>query len=177
MVIDELSIITNLAQRQVQIEKEVADLESKLKEKKKVLVGLSEKDLPEAMVSADLENFKLHDGTKVTIKEIYQASITEEKRPAVCAWLKKHNLDALMTNDLTIKFMKGQEGWLKKFLAQAKRRKKPLNMALKENINTGTFKATVKRMDDDGEIDVPLEDIGIRKFKKSEVKVPSDQRA
>ena len=163
-----LKQISNLAAKQLKLEDEIAVLELSLKEKNASLKEISEQTLPELMEAENLPELVYGD-VSIKVSDVWYASINDGNRPTVIKFLKKHALETLMTNDVTIKFMKGQEKWLKQFLVQCARRKKSLNMSHKEAINTGTFKATVKKMVEDGE-EVNLKELGVNKIHRAVTK-------
>ena len=70
-----LSTIAELAVAIRTSEDDIANLENLLKDKKRELLKLTDEDLPSMLQEIGLSEFKLEDGSQVTIKPTYGASI------------------------------------------------------------------------------------------------------
>lgn len=86
---DSLKVVAELAAKQVQLEKDIEDLEAQLKEKTEALSQVQEKDLPEAMMECGISEFKLVDGSKISVKPFYQANPPKEKYDEAMQWLRE----------------------------------------------------------------------------------------
>ncbi len=80
---EELKSISDIAQEQVALQKEIEEIEKSLKSKKEELRVVSEQKLPEAMLAANLMEFVTATGFKISVSTFYQAPISlknEEER-------------------------------------------------------------------------------------------------
>ena len=73
----ELTLVSSLAQKQLQLAQELSDLEEAVKMKKEELRVTSEQELPEAMQAAGLTEIKLSSGEKISVAEFYNAHISK----------------------------------------------------------------------------------------------------
>ena len=85
---EDLSTLTGFAEAIIKQDAFVKELEEKLKEEKKKLLKMTDEDLPALMTEANSMEFTLLDGSKVTIKPQYGASIKVDNRPAAYEWLR-----------------------------------------------------------------------------------------
>ena len=83
----ELSLVSSLANKQLQLATQVADLEAQLKAKKEELRLTSEQELPDAMQSAGLNQIVLSTGEKISIAEFYNAHISKANQEVAYQWL------------------------------------------------------------------------------------------
>src|SRR6056300_990834 len=70
------------------IQKEVANLEDKLKKVKESELKLSEQDIPNLMQQAGISSLKLTDGSSVEIKPYYAARIPVSRTEEAFTWLR-----------------------------------------------------------------------------------------
>ena len=73
----ELTIVSDLANKQLKLATQVAELEADLKAKKEELRLTSEQELPDAMQQAGLTQITLSSGEKISINEFYNAHISK----------------------------------------------------------------------------------------------------
>lgn len=91
---DVLQQLSVLCYKQQELEEEVKQQEALLNLKKKELFKVQSQQIPELMESVGMSELKLTDGTKVSIKKEYYASISEDRKEAAFAWLEAngHNI-------------------------------------------------------------------------------------
>jgi hypothetical protein len=162
----DLKAITAMAQRQVELEDAVARAEEQLKSLKERLRIVSEVDLPQAMSDAELEDFTLSDGSKVTIKDMVVAGITEANRDAAHAWLRANNLGSLIKRDITLNFGKGEEADAEEALGIADRH--GWRWKNKEAVHPSTLKAFIKEQLEQGS-NLPFELFGARQLVRATI--------
>ena len=75
---NELGAVSELAERQLQLEDDIVALEDQLKQAKQDLKRVAEQDLPELMQSLNIKEFKLNDGTRITVNDIVSGSIPSQ---------------------------------------------------------------------------------------------------
>jgi len=122
---NELGAVSGLAERQRNLEDEIASLEALLKQAKKNLRIVSEQDLPLLMQSLNIKEFKLNDGTRVSVNEIVSGSIPSQgaidkskgdirdelklRQQRCFEYLRKNKADALIRNVVEVQFQSGED--------------------------------------------------------------------
>ncbi len=118
---EDLSTLTGFAEAIIKQDAFVKDLEEKLKEEKKKLLKMTDEDLPALMTEANSMEFTLLDGSKVTIKPQYGASIKVDNRPAAYEWLREHGHDDIIKNTISCQFGRGEDDLASSFKAFAEK--------------------------------------------------------
>ena len=106
--------ITDIAQQCVLLKKkedEVAELEEKLKAKKNERDDISSRVIPELLQEQGLSEIKLADGSKVSVKKEFRATLPKDDltREAAYQWLRDQNLGDIIKNNVTVSFGKGED--------------------------------------------------------------------
>ena len=106
--------ITDIAQQCVLLKKkedEVAELEDKLKAKKAEADDISSRVIPELLQEQGLQEIKLADGSKVSVKKEFRATLPKDdlRREAAYQWLRDQNLGDIIKNNVTVSFGKGED--------------------------------------------------------------------
>ena len=164
---DSLKVVAELAAKQVQLEKDIEDLEAQLKEKTEALSQVQEKDLPEAMMECGISEFKLVDGSKITVKPFYQASPPKEKYDEAMQWLRDNGHGDLIKNDVTVSFGKGEDERavdFKTFLTDH-----GTSYTDKTGVHAMTFKAFVREQVEAGR-NLPFDLLGVYIGQKATIK-------
>jgi len=144
-----LSTIAELAVAIRTSEDDIANLENLLKEKKRELLKLTDEDLPSMLQEIGLSEFKLEDGSQVTIKPTYGASIKVEDRPQAYEWLRENGYDDIIKNTVTCAFGRGEDDNASAFAALAE--KEGFIPSQKEEIHTSTLRAFIKERVENGD--------------------------
>ena len=118
---EDLSTLTGFAEAIIKQDAFVKELEDKLKEEKKKLLKMTDEDLPALMTEANSMEFTLLDGSKVTIKPQYGASIKVDNRPAAYEWLREHGHDDIIKNTISCQFGRGEDDLASSFKAFAEK--------------------------------------------------------
>ena len=139
---DELSAISNLAQQQKNIEMDIFSLETDLIHAKEALRQIQEFLLPEAMAKVGMSEFKLVDGSKITIKDDVYASIRKDKIPEAVAWLDSIGLGDIVKDKIDINFGRGESAKASAFLEYCRSNGYQASETL--SVHPQTLKATVK---------------------------------
>lgn len=99
--------IANMAEEQLRLERlilkaeaDLADLTAKHKE-------ISERNLPDLMAEVGVSAFSLTDGSKITVKPFYAASISDENRTPCHVWLETSGNGSLIKKTVTVEMEKG----------------------------------------------------------------------
>ena len=113
---DDLDGVSRLAQEAAELEQEIASVEQKLKDKKKPLYKITDEQLPEALEEMNLQKFTLTDGSEISVKPIYAASIPKDRRDEAFQWLRDHEFGDLVKNNVTVTFGRGEDDTAKDFI-------------------------------------------------------------
>lgn len=157
----ELTRLVGLAELLVKQKSKVADLEDQLKAAKADAFRTEREDLPELMSEVGMSEFVLEDGSKVSVKEEVDASITEAKRDAAVAWLVDNGFGGLIKTTVTASFAKGDR---EAAVELAERMSQDGIIAeLKEVVHPATLKSFVKEQLTNGE-EIPFDTFSIRPY-------------
>ena len=154
----ELSKVSAKAQEQLDLEKEIKDLEEQLKETKKRHRAVSELELPEAMQEANLAEIVLTNGSKISVKPFYKGHISEKHQKDAMAWLVDNDHGSLIKNQVILNFGKNED---EKATATVKQLKQQgLSPDVKQGVHPQTLNAFIKEQIIGGK-DIPAETFGI----------------
>lgn len=169
-----LARIVKLAQQQRDIEASIAkaeeDLKTLNKNRERIAGGhLCEGELPLAMQEAELTEFKMEDGTIITVAEELQPPSMAAKsadREPMLKWLDANSLGDAIKNSITILFTKGDKN-----VPIIKAELDKLKVAYEDfaTIHPSTLKALLKELLEKGD-ELPMEDLNIKMFRQSKVK-------
>lgn len=166
---EQLKMISGLADRQVEIEKYIAKAEANLEIAKENWRKIAEKELPNAMQEIGMTEFKLSNGTVISVKQKVYASIPKDNKEPAFAWLRENNLDGVIKNTVAVQFAKGED---------AKALELANNLALQglipeqtQNVHPQTLMALIREQLDKG-VEVPLEKFGAHVVNQAKVALP-----
>jgi len=111
-----LDAISKLAQGAANLEREIADTEELLKGRKAALHKITDEQLPEALEEMNLQKFTLKDGSEISVKPIYAASIPKDRRDEAFAWLRDNKFGDLVKNNVSVTFGRGEDEAAKDFV-------------------------------------------------------------
>ena len=104
-----LDAVARLASSAARHEENIADLEGKLKSEKAALHKITDDQLPEALEEMNLLKFKMKDGSEISVKPIYSASIPKDRRDEAYSWLRENGFGDLVKNNVTVTFGRGED--------------------------------------------------------------------
>ena len=163
----ELSIVAALANKQLQLATEVANLEAELKAKKEEFRTTSEQELPDAMQAAGLTQIKLSTGENITINEFYNAHISKANQEIAYNWLMKNGHEGLIKNEVSLKFGREESEVVEQTVSALQSR--GLSPEVRQSVHPSTLKAFVKEQFTSGN-DIPTEPFGIYIGTKATIK-------
>ena len=102
------------------IQAQIQEAEKKLKDLKsdeKVQSGIV---IPKLMEDMNLSSLTLKDGSEVSIKKIYSATIKADKKAEAYQWLRNNGLGDIIKNDITVTFGKGEDNKAAEYAVLAK---------------------------------------------------------
>jgi hypothetical protein len=112
-LLDNVEITTIAAEcvKLKQKEDEIASLEEQLKSKKAEADDIGSRVIPELLAEQGLSEIKLSDGSKVSVRKEFRATIPkdEARRESCLQWLRDQGLGDIIKNNVTVSFGKGEE--------------------------------------------------------------------
>lgn len=135
----------------------IESLEEQIKEEKKVLLKLTDEDMPAMLAEIGLSSFTLDDGSTVEIKQTYGASILVQNRPQAYDWLRDNGYDDIIKNTVACQFGRGEDDLASAFSAFAQQQ--GYTPEQKTDVHPQTLRAFVKERVEAGE-EFPMELFG-----------------
>ena len=163
----ELSIVSTLANKQLKLATEVAELEANLKAKKEELRLTSEQELPDAMQAAGLTQITLSTGEKISVNEFYNAHISKANQEKAYEWLVSNGHEGLIKNEVLMKFGRDESEVVEQTVSALQSR--GLSPEVRQSVHPSTLKAFVKEQFTSGN-DIPTEPFGIYIGTKATIK-------
>lgn len=154
----ELSLVSTLANKQLSLAQELANLEEAVKVKKEEFRLTSEQELPEAMQSAGLTEIVLSTGEKISVTEFYNAHISKANQELAYKWLVENGHEGLIKNEVSLKFGREEGQVVDETVMALKSR--GLSPEVRQSVHPSTLKAFVKEQLTTGK-DIPTEPFGI----------------
>ena len=113
--------VSTVAQECVKLkdkEDEIATLEEQLKTKKLEADDISSRVIPELLAEQGLSEIKLADGSKVSVKKEFRATIPKDelRREQALQWLRDQGLGDIIKNNVSVTFGKGEDDKAKQLL-------------------------------------------------------------
>lgn len=153
-----LSTLSSLAKKQLELEQEIEDLETQLKNKKDEHKQVSQVDLPEAMSECGMNSFELSTGQKVSVKPFYNCSIPKERYHEALHWLRDQGHGDLIKNTVSIDFGRGEDSKAAEFKAELIN--KGTSYTDKTGVHPQTLRAFVREQVELGQ-PLPLDLLGV----------------
>jgi len=141
---DDLLSVAEMARRAKALEKELADLEKTVEEKKAALRKITEEALPARFQELGMTSFDMVDGSKITIKPFYNASIREETRGRALEWLREQGYDDIIKNLVSVRFGRKEDSLCDGLIAKLREQGYPVEHTQK--VEPQTLKAWAKEM-------------------------------
>tara|TARA_R100000544_G_C2225033_1_gene60109 strand:+ start:86 stop:661 length:576 start_codon:yes stop_codon:yes gene_type:complete len=164
---NELSVVSSLANKQLQVGSELAELEGAVKAKKEELRLISEQELPDAMQAAGLNEIVLSSGEKISIGEFYSAHISKANQEVAYQWLTANGHEGLIKNEVSLRFGRDENEVVKETVSNLKAR--GLSPEVRQSVHPSTLKAFVREQLTSGS-DIPTEPFGIYIGTKATIK-------
>ena len=92
-------------------EDEIVELEEQLKTKKAEADDIGSRVIPELLAEQGLSEIKLSDGSKVSVRKEFRATVPKDdvKREAALQWLRDQGLGDIIKNNVSVSFGKGED--------------------------------------------------------------------
>ena len=88
---------------------QVLAVESKLKELKAQEKYINNFTIPEIMSKMNLSTVKLKDGSELSIKKVYSATMKADKKAEAIQWLRNNGLGDIVKNEITVNFGQSED--------------------------------------------------------------------
>lgn len=138
---DKIEFISRLMTKQMKLEDEVEECEEALSKKKKDLEDIKVRKLPLAMIEANCKSHETSDGSKLTLKRTYLASVVKAEEPKFFNWLEDHGFEGILDTNIEIAFGKGGRPEAKEVLKKLQEELELDTAQLSENIHWSTLRA------------------------------------
>ncbi len=156
-VLDKTENIDKLANKikQMQIiQKDIAQNEEYLKQRKQELEQISGEAIPTMLSEMGLSYLKLADGSSVEVKTNYSATITQANKEKAFNWLRDNGLGDIIKNDVTVSFGRNEDNKAADYAELA--RGQGLQPTQKLKVEPMTLKALVRERIEGGK-EMPTE--------------------
>ena len=121
---------------------QVLATESKLKELKEQEKYINNFTIPEIMNKMNLSTVKLRDGSELSVKKVYSATIKADKKAEAIQWLRSNGLGDIVKNEITVNFGQGEENKAMTYVNLAKGQ--GYEPSQKEAVHAMTLKVTME---------------------------------
>ena len=121
---------------------QVLAAESKLKELKAQEKYINNFTIPEIMNKMNLSTVKLKDGSELSIKKVYSATMKADKKAEAIQWLRDNGLGDIVKNEITVNFGQGEENKAMAYATLA--RGQGYEPSQKEAVHAMTLKVTME---------------------------------
>lgn len=169
---EEIRSLMDLLDQVVTLEEEMKAHEAAAKECKDKLFKLTSDLIPSRMDELGTPYIGLPDGRKVEVVDAVSARVPKAKKPEAYQWLRENNAGALIKNELTVTFGKGEDEQATALADELEGRDLPVSQD--ENVHWRTMESYVKerlekekKKEVDGEI--PHDLFGIFEYRKAEI--------
>lgn len=153
---DTLSQVQALGRQLEVITADIEDTEDRVKALKDMKKNIEEVMLPDLLAAAGLSEFKLMNGTKISLNTFYDAKLVN--REACFTWLRETGNDGVIKNTIKTEFGKGEEA--KAVELEYLLEEKNLPYQRKADVHHMTLKSLVRDCVEN-DIDIPKEDFGV----------------
>jgi len=136
------------------IQNEIKSFEDKIKDLKEDEKHFSCIVIPKLMEDMNLKSLKLKDGSELTIKDVYFASLKADKKAEGIHWLRDNGLGDIVKNNITVTFGQGEDNKAVDYASLARQRGyEPIQ---EEKVHHASLTVVMKEWKDKGQ-EIPEE--------------------
>jgi hypothetical protein len=146
---DKIQELSDKVSKLADLEEKVFAAEEKLKKLNKEYTKLAQETIPDIFDELNMSEFKMKDGTIITIKRRYLASITEANKKDCFKWLNANNHGSIIKHNISANLKKGEKKEATKIVTFLK--KLGVTFKDKESVHAKTLEAFVKEQIENGE--------------------------
>ena len=136
------------------IQNQIENLEAQVKDLKQDEKHFSCVVIPKLMEDMNLSSLKLKDGSELTVKQIYSATLKADKKAEGIHWLRDNGLGDIVKNNITVSFGQGEDNKAVDYASLA--RSNGYEPIQEEKVHPSTLKVVMKEWKDKGQ-EVPEE--------------------
>jgi len=136
------------------IQNQIENLEAQVKDLKQDEKHFSCVVIPKLMEDMNLSSLKLKDGSELTVKQIYSATLKADKKAEGIHWLRDNGLGDIVKNNITVSFGQGEDNKAVDYAGLA--RSNGYEPIQEEKVHPSTLKVVMKEWKDKGQ-EVPAE--------------------
>ena len=136
-------------------------IQNKIKTKEEEIKDLKEDEkhfscviIPKLMQDMNLKSLKLQDGSELSIKQVYSATIKADKKLEAIQWLRNNGLGDIVKNNITVSFGQDEDNKAVDYASLA--RSNGYEPIQEEKVHPSTLKVVMKEWKDKGQ-EVPAE--------------------
>lgn len=159
--------LTGLAARQLALEDEILEAKDRVTSLEESHRELSMLKLPMLMTELGVSSFTLTTGESVAVRESIKASIPAKNWGAAREWLCDNGHEALIKNQVTVAFGRGERALADEFVARTER--EGLSPVRKEGVHPQTLGAFVREQLEEG-ADIPMDLLGVFQLRQTTIK-------
>ena len=164
---DNIQSLADQVERLEKMNRGIEKTEESLKEQKKQKDHVSMEVIPTLMSEMGLAELKLVDGSVVTVKPNYSASITVANREAAFNWLRNNGLGDIIKNEISVSFGRNEDNKAADYATLAQERGFQPTQKLK--VEPMTLKALVRERIEAGK-EMPTELFNVYVGNKTTIK-------
>ena len=164
---DNIQSLADQVERLEKMNRGIEKTEESLKEQKKQKDHVSMEVIPTLMSEMGLAELKLIDGSMVTVKPNYSASITVANREAAFNWLRNNGLGDIIKNEISVSFGRNEDNKAADYASLAQERGYQPTQKLK--VEPMTLKALVRERIEAGK-EMPTEIFNVFVGNKTTIK-------
>jgi len=169
---DDLSGLSKLIQRQLDLDSDIENMEETIKEMKRERDLLSQETIPTKMQELGINETTMKDGSKVTVKEGFHCRIPKAREEEALQYLKQEGLGDIIKNQVSTSFGTGEDN-MAGDLAGYIESNFGITPDVKKSVHPSTLKATLKKRHEEGLTD-PDDLFGI--FIRPETKITKGKK-
>lgn len=170
-----IASLSNLAQQQLDLEREIEEAKAALEEKQASLKHLTAVVIPAAMEALKVRSLELTDGSKFEVEEKIYASISEERSEEALQWLRDNGFGGLIKNILSLSFDTDEDeraAQIRALLTEAK-----AAFEVKQGVHAGTLKAwAAEQLLEKKNTELPEKLFGIFRQRVSTITAPKQRK-
>ena len=146
---DDLSGLSKLIQKQINLDSEIDNMEETIKEMKRERDILSQETIPTKMQELGINETTMRDGSKVTVKEGFHCRIPKARENEALEYLRNNNLGDIIKNQVATSFGTGEDN-MAGDLAGYIQQNYGITPDVKKSVHPSTLKATLKKRHEEG---------------------------
>ena len=136
------------------IKTQIENLEARVKDLKEDEKHFSCVVIPKLMEDMNLESLKLRDGSEISVKKIFSATLKADRKAEGIHWLRENGLGDIVKNNITVSFGQNEDNKAAEYAVLA--RSNGYEPLQEEKVHPSTLKVVMKEWKDKGQ-EVPEE--------------------